>query len=100
MMRRKGTDWRYLYAFLIILSAATFCFSAGPVFKHEQPVQDEFRQLYSQVPDKSTTPKLSIGSGAPTFLPGKVGDIFVSTTTGTIYISTSTASSGGWAAVN
>ncbi len=62
--------------------------------------QREFQAVYDVKADRSTTPKIFISAGAPSFIPSKIGDIDVSTTTGKVYISTATATSGSWAVLN
>lgn len=48
----------------------------------------------------ATTPTISSGTSAPATTPGKVGDIFVDTSTPKMYIAKGTTNSSDWVAVN
>jgi hypothetical protein len=87
--------------FLLIL-LPTMAFAGGQKYRYPSPrgLDDEMQNIYQNIPNKNTTPAIYIGAGAPSFTPGKIGDIFVSTTTSKVYLSTSTVTSGSWSVLN
>ena len=87
---------------LLLILLPSLVFAGGQKYRYPYPrgLDDEMQNIYQNIPNKTTTPAIYIGAGAPSFTPGKIGDIFVSTTTSKVYLSTSTATSGSWAVVN
>jgi hypothetical protein len=86
--------------FIIFIPIA--CYGAsGPKYVHKDPVEQmEWQNIYSILAESKNTSKISFGAGTPTSTPGKVGDIYISTTTQKVYISTAAATSGSWVIVN
>ena len=79
-------------------------------FKEQEPV-DKYSQLDSLVRShthdgretQSTsgkTPIITSGSGAPTSIPKKLGDIYVRTDTSKIYMATGVSASADWTILN
>lgn len=117
-MKIRGIRWAFIYAWLMVLSFLAVCHAGSPLFTHQQidapsgvtddqkqqydkaSTMREFTEIYSRMADRATTPRLLVGAGAPSFSPGKFGDLFVSTTTGKVYIATATLTSLSWAVMN
>ena len=75
------------------------CFAGGPVYTHGSPANEEFRIVYNEKADKSSVPFIFSGSGAPSVVAKKIGDIYVDTSNSKVYVS-SAASATAWMAVN
>lgn len=69
-----------------------------PLLSHKDPAdQREFQNVYQNM---AKGPSIYIGAGAPNFVPQKIGDEFISTSTAKVYFATSTATSSSWMIVN
>lgn len=86
--------------FVILLPSMVFAVSQKYKYPYPRGMDDEMQNIYSNIPNKPTTPSIYQSSGAPAFSPVKIGDIDISTTTGKVYISTATGTSGSWVVVN
>lgn len=93
-------DWRVALLCLIAFGLIECCFAdtQTPILAHEEPaIQREFQNAYQSI---NVKPSVSSGAGAPSKAPGKLGDIYISTTTAKVYIATATATSASWVVVN
>ncbi len=91
-------DWRIVLVFLIAVMLVESCFAGCPLLVHSDASdQREFQNVCQEI---SVVPQVTTSAGAPSFVPRRIGDIDVSTTTAKVYIATSTVSSGGWTVVN
>jgi len=93
----------YIFCLLCIVFLIFYTVQAlatGPVYTHPQPVQEEFRVLYTEKAEARTSPKIFTSTAVPSIAPEKTGDIFINTSTSKVYIATATASSGSWAILN
>lgn len=86
---------------ILLILIPSFLF-AGQKYKYPSPrgLDDEMQNIYSSIPNKSTTPAIYVGAGAPSFSPPKVGDEYIDTTNKKVYFSTATATSASWLVVN
>lgn len=86
---------------LLLLPSIVFGVN-GPKYTYPTPrgLDDEMHNIYNNMPNKAVTPSVYIGSGAPSFVPPKVGDLFISTSTSKVYLSTSAVTTGSWAILN
>ena len=86
---------------IILLILYTYqALASGPIYTHPQPVQEEFRIIYTEKAEARTSPKIFTSTAIPSVAPEKIGDIFINTSTGKVYIATGTANSGSFAILN
>jgi hypothetical protein len=94
----RGVRWGFIYAFFLVLSIAVICHAGCPLLTHEDAANErEFQNVCQEI---SNGPLVTTGSGVPNFIPRKVGDEYIATSTGKVYFATSTVTSGSWAIVN
>lgn len=87
--------------FFFILLLVTPLWAKGPKYRYKEPLlNDEIAQIYNEITKAQSSPRLFKGAGAPTMVPARIGDIYVSTTTSKVYLSTGTATSASWAVLN
>ncbi len=72
--------------------------SASPIRRHpDVAITAEFQNLYAQL---STRPAVSHGSGAPSFAPVRIGDVYLDTSAKKEYRAFGVESASDWVAVN
>lgn len=98
MITLRGCRWIFAYALLWVLALVALSHASCPLLAHGDPNDErEFQNVCQTI---AVQPSITIGTTAPTGSPGKIGNMFINTTSGKVYIATGTANSGSWAIMN